>query len=234
MSKPNHNQSRQTLHRPGATPAAAGAAPTDAQLDAARRAESAEDGDDDSDQRIVRHGDADGRGDRGVTEDTARDNELMDLMSDAEYEALIRNEFEQVSLPQPPALRGWHLCWLTSNSQYDTIAKRQRIGYRPVRRDEMPGFDPSNGQDLNRYEGFVTCNEMVLHKIPEVLYQKMMNYFHHKRPADGDNNTLQQIKNGLGEDQEDSSGKRLSENMGTGFLEMERAARKVHKEARFA
>lgn len=186
----------------------------------------------DDDQRIVRRTDPEISGDRGITEDADRVNELDNLMSDDEYEALVRAEFEQVALPSPPALAGWHLCWLTTSSQYDNIAKRQRIGYRPVRQSEMPNFDPSNGQSLERYQGFVTCNEMVLHKIPEPYFHKMMSYFHHKRPAEGDEGTLRQVKKTL--EEQDSSGRELSEILGTGFLDMERSAKSVKRQPRFA
>lgn len=208
-----------------------GAIPSAQSAEQLRAAESLED--DDEESRVVRRNDADGRGDRGTQEDAARDSELDNLMSDAEYEALVRAEFEQVSLPTPPKLNGWHLCWLTTTSQYDTISKRQRIGYRPVRTDEMPGFDPSNGQSLARYEGYVTCNELVLHKIPEAYYQKMMNFFHHKKPADGDNSALDAVRTGLAENR-DSAGRALSETLGTGYLDMEESARQVQRTPRFS
>lgn len=224
----------QQVSRPSAPAVGQPSRPTEAEI---RSRESAEDGDQDAidaaDERIIRRDDQEGRGDRGITEDAARDSELADLMSDAEYEALVRSEFEQVSLPTPPALRGWHLCWLTTSSQYDTISKRQRIGYRPVRTSEMPGFDPSNGQRLARYEDFVTCNEMVLHKIPEAYYQKMMNLFHHKRPSEGDENALRHVQNGLKEKQ-DSAGRPLSETLGTGYLDMDREAKKVERQPFFS
>lgn len=194
--------------------------PTDPDLAAALR-EEAEDAD--SDERVVRSsGD---RGDRGVKEDAER-AAFDGLMSDEEYEALVRNEFEQTALPTPPAIPGWHLCWLTTTSQYDSIQKRQRIGYKPVRLDELPGFDPSNGQSLERFAGYVTCNEMVLHKIPEVYYQRMMTYFHHKRPLEDQQQTLQKIKDGNSQEQ-DSSGRDLGEILGTGLLDMERTAKRA-------
>ena len=192
------------------------------QADSASLAAAQREEDEDLDERVVRaSGD---RGDRGIAEDVAR-TESDGLMSDAEYEALIRNEFEQTALPQPPAIPGWHLCWLTTTSQYDSIQKRQRIGYKPVRSDELPGFDPSNGQTLDRFSGFVTCNEMVLHKIPETYYQRMMSYFHHRRPAEDARQTLQKIKDGNAQEQ-DSTGKELGEILGTGLLDMEKTAKR--------
>lgn len=184
--------------------------------------EEAEDG---LDERVIRRAGGDERGDRGISEDVAR-TQHDGLLSDDDYERLVRSEFEQTALPQPPVLPGWHLCWLTTTSQYDSIAKRQRIGYRPVKRSEMPGFDPSNGADLVKYEGFVTCNEMVLHKLPEPYYQKMMEYFHHTRPNQDAQGTLQKIKDGLTQEQ-DSSGKDLGETIGSGYLDMEQTAKRA-------
>lgn len=188
--------------------------------------------DDGDDERTVRASDEDGRGERGITEDAARQG-LDDLMSDEEYERLVRDEFEQTALPKPPVLPGWHLCWLTTTSQYDNIAKRQRIGYRPVSRTEMPGFDPSNGQDLERFAGYVTCNEMVLHKIPEAYFQKMMNYFHHKRPAEDDQGTLKTIRDRM-EQEQDSGGRDLGELLGSGYLDMEKTAKRSKAVPRFS
>lgn len=182
---------------------------------------------DEDDERRVRRGDMDGRGDRGAQEDAER-NGLDGLMSDEDYENLVRNEFDQTALPKPPALPGWHLCWLTTTSQYDSIPKRQRIGYRPVRTSEMPGFDPANGQHLENFSGFVTCNEMVLHKIPERYYQQMMKYFHHKKPADDSQTTLEKIKQGL-EQEQDSAGNDLGQILGTGLLDMERTTKRTQR-----
>lgn len=121
------------------------------------------------------------RGDRGA-EDDDRDN--TGLVSDDSFEKFMEAEFTQTALPNPPALRGYHLVWLTTNSQYDSIHKRQRLGYQPVRQSEMPDFDASGGQSLAGYDGFVTCNEMVLFKIQEDRYQKIMAYYHHKKPLE--------------------------------------------------
>lgn len=214
-------------HNQPTRPAAASSDAARPDLEDAFKQEEAEDSG--LDERTVRRAGAEERGDRGIQEDAAR-TELDNLMSDDEYEALVRNEFEQTALPKPPAIPGYHLCWLTTTSQYDNIQKRQRIGYKPVRRDEMAGFDPSNGQDLERFAGYVTCNEMVLHKIPEAYYQKMMAYFHHKMPSEDEQGTLRKIKDGL-EQEQDSSGRDLGETLGTGYLDMERTAKRTSRPA---
>lgn len=121
------------------------------------------------------------RGDRGASEDAQRTHD-DGLISDEEFERILNEEFDQTALPKPPAMPGWHLCWLTTTSAYDTLQKRQRLGYAPVRRSELPGFDPSNGQALNGHTEYVTCNEMVLSKIREERFQLMMRTLHHDRP----------------------------------------------------
>jgi len=137
-----------------------------------------------------------------------------------ELEQLIKSEFEQTVLPDAPKIPGFHVCWLTSSSQYDTIAKRQRLGYTPVRRSELPNFDPSNGQQLQGHEGTITCNEMVLHKIPDTHYQAIMRYFHHKRPLEDEQNILAKSKQ-MEEGTNDSSGKKLMSVEGDGISDLE-------------
>lgn len=133
----------------------------------------------DEDHRTKIGGAQDIRGDRGAEDD---ERETSGLVSDDDFEKFMEEEFSEAVLPNPPSLQGQHLVWLTSNGQTDTIYKRQRIGYTPVRQSEMPGFDASNGQTLAGFDGFVTCNEMVLFKIPETRYQQIMALYHHKKP----------------------------------------------------
>jgi hypothetical protein len=133
------------------------------------------------DERTKIGGAADVRGDRGAEEN---DREGTGLTSDDDFEKFMEAEFTQTALPNPPGLNGMHLVWLTTASQYDSIQKRQRLGYTPVRQSEMPGFDASNGQSLAGYDGNVTCNEMVLFKIPQQRYQQIMGFYHHKKPLE--------------------------------------------------
>lgn len=150
------------------------------------------DNEDDGDERLVRQSSDDVRGDRGFQQDAAR----MDPMSESDYEKLIREEFESSILPTPPVLPGWHLCWLSATAQGDSIQRRQKVGYEPVRQSEMHGFDPSGGQKIERYEGCITCNEMVLFKLAEPKYQALMAYFHHKKPAEQEEGILRAVGDG--------------------------------------
>ena len=154
-----------------------------------------------ADDRVLRDSGADVRGDRGYEESPAREVP----MTDDELEAMIAAEFDQNRLPQPPKMPGWHLCWLTTTSQYDSIHNRVRIGYQLVRQEELPGFDPSAGQGLERFPGVVTCNEMVLGKIDERRYQAIMRIAHHKKPLEGEEGIINSIHSAA----RDSSGKKL-------------------------
>lgn len=135
----------------------------------------------DGDDRTKIGGAPEVRGDRGAEDD---DRSTTGLVSDDDFEKFMEAEFTNTVLPNPPELQGYHVVWLTTSSQYDSIYKRQRLGYVPVRQSEMPGFDASNGQSLAGHEGFVTCNEMVLFKIPLSRYQQIMAFYHHKKPLE--------------------------------------------------
>jgi hypothetical protein len=150
---------------------------------------------DGADERLTRSGAPEVRGDYSVRQDAERAD--MPNLSEDEFEAMVLAEYENSGLANPPAIKGYHLCWLTSTSQFDTIQKRQRVGYTPVLRSEMPGYDPSMGtaqSNLTGSEGMITCNELILHKIPERRYQIMMNLFHHKQPLATESSILKSIK----------------------------------------
>jgi hypothetical protein len=148
-----------------------------------------------ADERLTRSGAPETRGDYSARQDAERAE--APNMSDDEIEAMISAEFETSGNLTPPDLPGFHLCWLTTTSQFDTIQKRARVGYRPVMRSEMPGYEPSlSGEALSGYEGMVTCNELILHKIPVRTYQLLMNLFHHKRPLASEASILKSIEEG--------------------------------------
>lgn len=170
---------------------------------AAREAAAQNRDEDHDDERIVRSSGMEVRGARGTEEDPAR----ADPTEQDDFEKLLEDEFVQTALPSPPPLPGWHQVWLTSNSQYDSIQKRQRLGYQPVRmEDHGMAFDPSNGQSLERFPGIITCNEMVLFKIEDRKYQAMMRHFHHKRPLQEEEGIVSQLRAG----EVDDKGRRVA------------------------
>ena len=112
-------------------------------------------------------------------------------------------------LPMPPenAIPGFKLIWLSRDAIKDSIANRQAMGYRPVRPDEIPGFQTSE-IDSAQNRDVITCREMVLYKLPVELWRQFMNENHYRRPAELLSSTKRDFdeyrrknggRNGLGE-----------------------------------
>lgn len=174
-----------------------------------------------NDERLVRSSAPAVRGDRDGSLQSR--DEAVEALSDAELDQLMASEFEQTALPTPPLIPGWHLCWLTTESKYDPIAKRERLGYVPVRQSEVAGFDPSNGTAVVEPQGLVRCNEMVLYKIPEARYQAIMRYFHHRKPMEEEATIVANIKakSQQGSDSSGRGGLRDAEDDGGTLSELE-------------
>lgn len=120
------------------------------------------------------------RSDR-ASADQARTDEDGTAVSMAERRRQMRAEWAQDVLPQPPVVPGWHFCWLSTTNSSDPIYKRMQKGYIPVKVHEIPGFG-QYAQTSGEFEGCVACNEMLLFKIEEELYQDIMRYFHSELP----------------------------------------------------
>ena len=147
-----------------------------------------------------------GRENRGATADASRAAPEEKFVSSEERRRMFRSEWLQEALPTPPEIPGFHLCWLSSTNQYDPIHKRLRMGYTPVKAEELPGFENFRVK-AGEHEGFVACNEMILYKMPEELYQEIMMEMHHNAPLDEQEKIKVQQEQLLG--QRDSNGKTL-------------------------
>ena len=99
----------------------------------------------------------------------------------AERRQLMRQEWTQDVLPTPPKVPGWHYCWLSTTNSSDPIYKRVQKGYQPVLANELAGFTTAKVTE-GEFAGVVSCNEMLLIKIEEELYQDIMMYLHHELP----------------------------------------------------
>lgn len=117
---------------------------------------------------------------RADREATGRRDSRLDQEQSREVTA--RRSLQIEILPTPPALPGFHLCWLSTTNQYDPIFQRARLGYVPVEAAELPGFDPSLNMKTGEYAGKIMCNEMLLCKIPEGRYRAIMRELHHDAP----------------------------------------------------
>ena len=149
-----------------------------------------------------------------ASQDESRAAPEEGFVSTQERRKMFRSEWLQEALPSPPPIPGFHLCWLSSNNQYDPIHKRMRLGYQPVKADELPGFDTYKVK-AGEHVGFVACNEMLLYKLPNDIYQEMMLELHYHAPMEEQEKIKIQQEQLLGE--RDSNGKTLVSIEGTGM-----------------
>jgi len=111
--------------------------------------------------------------DRAVTESRE--------LSEDERVAMFRQQFFQSSLPDLPSIPGWHMCWLTTTNPRDSIQMRIRLGYEPVKADDVPGWEYATLK-TGDWQGFIGVNEMLAFKLPLSLYEKYMREAHHDAP----------------------------------------------------
>jgi hypothetical protein len=118
-----------------------------------------------------------------VSEDTKRSDPSEKFISQQERRKMWSEEWTQSALPKLPNMDGWHLCWLSTTNSYDSIDKRIRLGYVPVKSDELPGYEDFKVKS-GEHVGYVSCNELLLFKLPMDVFQEVMTEMHHDRPLD--------------------------------------------------
>jgi hypothetical protein len=171
------------------------------------------------DSRLKKTLNAGGRESRS-SQDLSRAAPEEAFISKQERRKMWSDEWTQSALPKVPEIPGWHLCWLSTTNGYDSIDKRMRLGYVPVRADELPGFDNYRvkaGEDI----GFIACNEMRLYKLPMEVYQEVMTQMHHDAPNEESDKVQVQVEQLQGN--RDSSGKSLGSVEGEGFGNLNRS-----------
>lgn len=156
------------------------------------------------DSRLKKSLQAGGRNDR-ASEDASRRPPEEKFASAQERRKAWSDEWTQSALPKTPVIPGWHLCWLSTTNAYDTIDKRMRLGYVPVTADEIPGFD-SYRVKAGEHVGHVSCNEMLLFKLPMDIYQDVMAQMHYEAPREEVERIYEQAAS---QSAKDSSGRRL-------------------------
>ena len=173
------------------------------------------------DDRLKKSAGAVVRGDR-VEADASRVQNDGTSMSLEERRRMLRSEWNQEVLPTPPSIPGWHYCWLSTTNSSDPIHKRIQKGYEPVKASEIPGFASQYIATSGEFDGCIACNEMLLFKIPEELYQDLMMYFHYELP----NGEEEMLRNNAAEavSGQDSNGRDLGEV--EGFDSLTRRVRK--------
>ena len=141
-----------------------------------------------------------------------------------------RDKWANSALPEisKDAIPGFHLCWLSTTNQYDSIDKRLALGYEPVIAAELGnGFESLGKMSSGKFEGCVSCNEMVLFKLPEEVYQEVMKMLHLEDPLEHQRNITSAVR---GNSQEAKGGRSILEG---GILEMEKESAKARTNIRF-
>lgn len=104
-------------------------------------------------------------------------------LSDEDRVAMFRNQFFQSALPDLPKIPGYHVCWLTTANPRDSIHHRMRLGYEPIKPEDIPGWEYTTLK-TGDYQGFIGVNEMLAFKLPLDLYEKYMRMAHHEMPLE--------------------------------------------------
>ena len=141
-----------------------------------------------------------------------------------------RDKWANNALPDIPegTIPGFHLCWLSTTNNYDSIDKRMALGYEPVKAGELgKGFEALGKMSSGKFEGCVSCNEMVLFKLPEEIYQEVMRMMHLEDPLEHQRNITASVRS---TSQEGKGGRSILEG---GILEMEKETAKANSNIRF-
>lgn len=141
-----------------------------------------------------------------------------------------RDKWANNALPDIPkdSIPGMHLCWLSTTNSYDSIDKRMALGYEPVKAAELgKGFEQLGKLSSGKFEGCVSCNEMVLFKLPEDIYQEVARMLHHEDPLEHQRNVTANVRSAA------ESGKGGRSILEGGMLEMEREASRASSHVRF-
>lgn len=104
-------------------------------------------------------------------------------LTDEERLMEFRKTFFQSALPDLPDIRGYHVCWLTTTNPRDPIHGRMRLGYEPIRADDIPGWSHSTLK-TGEWAGCIGVNEMIAFKLPLELYEAYMYEAHHNQPLE--------------------------------------------------
>ena len=119
-----------------------------------------------------------GRENRTAYDRAATENREL---SDDDRVEMFRQQFFQSSLPDLPKLPGWHCCWLTTTNPRDSIQMRIRLGYEPLKPEDIPGWEYATLK-TGDWSGFIGVNEMLAFKLPMSLYEAYMKEAHHDAP----------------------------------------------------
>lgn len=111
--------------------------------------------------------------DRALTQDR--------VLTDDQRLNEFRQQFFQSALPDIPSIPGYHVCWLTTENPRDSITARMRLGYEPIKGEDIPGWSGASLKSGD-WEGCIGVNEMVAFKLPLHLYEAYMKENHYTQP----------------------------------------------------
>lgn len=153
-----------------------------------------------------------------------RDREEREVEDDMDADF---TDFSFDVLPDLPELPGYHLCWLSTTNGQDTIERRMQMGYSPVFAEDLDSVLEAQGiakrfhRIATRHgeqEGIVSCNEMLLFKIPLPRYRRIMQHYHDDRPLEDE----AAIRHGIEQLAEDASDRRGRVSVADGTNELGR------------
>lgn len=102
-------------------------------------------------------------------------------VSDDDRLRMFQEQMFNDALPDIPPIPGYHVCWLTTTNQRDSIQRRAQLGYEPVRPEDAPGLEFAT-MNTGEQSGLIAVNEMVAYKLPDRLYQAFMKEAHYSAP----------------------------------------------------
>lgn len=120
-------------------------------------------------------------------------------LSDDDRVEMFRQQFFQSALPDLPKIPGYHSCWLTTTNPRDSVQSRMRLGYEPIKPEDVPGWEYATIK-TGEYAGLIGVNEMLAFKLPLRLYETYMIEAHYDAPMREDEKLLamtEQIKEGI-------------------------------------
>ena len=150
---------------------------------------------------------------------TTSDRPTEERHLDREENSLsFRQQFSFDALPNLPAIPGYKTIWLTTQNPRDTIANRIRLGYEPVRPEDVPGWD-NLALKSGEYEGMIGVNEMLAFKLPVDLWNRYMTEMHHTAPLEEEGKLKAQL-----ELMRDSRGRDMTREVGDGMTALDEPA----------
>lgn len=157
------------------------------------------------DERLKKDSGAAMRGSReGADSDRVQQDGLA--LSAEERRRMLRQDWVQEVLPTPPKIPGFHCCWVSTTNSTDPVYKRLQRGYTPVKSSEAPGLGSQYTVSGGEFDGCIACNEMLLFKVPEEVYNDLMAIYHHDIPLEQEESIYERVRN---LQSQDSTGRNL-------------------------